>query len=122
MTPAAISHRSTYLRLVIEIGTPQHVEQSLNVEALVDTGFDGSVALPLRMIDPSIRPDARLPWTLADGSEVRTPAFLATVRIGALPSVVTAVIALGDEPLLGREVTDRFRVTFDHGQTIRVEP
>jgi len=122
VTPAVSSSRFPYLRVVIEIGTPQRIEQTLDVEALVDTGFDGSVMLPPRTIDPSIRPDTRLDWTLADGSSIRTPAYLATVRIGALAPVVTVVIALGDEPLLGREVTDRFRLIFDHGQRIVVEP
>jgi predicted aspartyl protease len=89
---------------------------------LVDTGFDGGVTVPPGLIDSSIKPDTQLPWLLADGSEIRTPAYLATVQIGRFQPITTVIIALGDEPLLGREVTDRFRVTFDHGQTILVEP
>jgi hypothetical protein len=32
------------------------------------------------------------------------------------------VIAVGDEPLVGRGVTDEFRVILDHGRRVIVEP
>jgi len=37
------------------------------------------------------------------------------------PPVLTAAIALGGDALPGRDVTDKFRVTFDHGHHITVE-
>lgn len=122
MTQPHISTHFPYLQIHVTIGTAQHADQELDVEVLIDTGFDGGVCISPGQIDPAIRPDARLPWVLADGSEVRASAYLATVRIGSLPAVTTIAIALGEEPLLGREVTDRFRVTFDHGTQILVEP
>jgi predicted aspartyl protease len=122
MTASLSSTRFPYLRVQVRVGTARYVDQEIDLEALVDTGFDGGVVVPARLIDPSIRPDTHLSWTLADGSHMRTPAYVATVRVGTLPAVMTVVIALGDEPLVGREVTDRFRVTFDHGREIIVEP
>jgi hypothetical protein len=32
------------------------------------------------------------------------------------------VIAMGDEPLVGRAVSDRFMVILDHGRQLIVEP
>jgi hypothetical protein len=43
------------------------------------------------------------------------------VTIGHLQPVPTAVTALDGDPLLGRHVTNQFRVTFDHGRQIIVE-
>lgn len=122
MTSAASSNRYPYLLVHVQIGSPRHVEQVLELEALVDTGFDGGLTIPPSLIDASITPDTHLPWQLADGSQVLTPAYLASVQIGPLPPVTTIVIALGDEPLLGRNVTDNFRLVFDHGSQIIVEP
>jgi hypothetical protein len=39
--------------------------------------------------------------------------------LGPFPVVVTS---LGDEPLIGRRLTDRFRVIEDHGARVIVEP
>lgn len=122
MTGATTSTRFPYLQLHIQIGSPRNIEQELDVESLVDTGFDGGVAIPPGMIDPTIIPDMQFNLALADGAQIFAPAYLATVLIGTLRPVLTMVIALGEEPLLGREVTDRFRVTFDHGTQILVEP
>jgi predicted aspartyl protease len=122
MTPEARSTRFPYLQVRVQIGSPRQVDQELQFEALVDTGFDGGISVPSSLVDASIAPDIQLRLFLADGSELPAPAYLATVRIGVLPPVMTLLIALGDEPLLGREVTDRFRVTFDHGREILVEP
>jgi predicted aspartyl protease len=99
----------------------QTVQQVLEVEPLVDTGFDGGVCLPADAIDPALVPSRHLVWGLADGSEVVAPAFTGSVQIGELPPVRTVIIFLGDSSLLGRHVTDHFSVTFDHGQRVIVE-
>lgn len=84
MTDAVSSARFPYRRIQVQIGSPQQVQQELSVEALVATGFDGGVLLPMTMIDPAIAPDTHLPWLLADGTEVLTPTYLATVQVGTL--------------------------------------
>ena len=121
MTQPVVSTRFPYLAIHVTIGTFQHPDQEIDLEVLVDTGFDGGACIPSVEIDPLIRPDGHLPWVLADGTEVRTPAYVAMVQIGSIPPVRTAVIALGGERLLGRGITNHFRVTFDHGTRIVVE-
>jgi predicted aspartyl protease len=122
MTPSETSAHFPYLQVHVKVGSPRSIEQELDVEALIDTGFDGGLTVPSALIDPTITPDTHLPWQLADGSQVLTPAYLATVHIGQLQPVLTVLIALGDEPLLGRSVTDSFRLILDHGAQVIVEP
>ena len=122
MTQSTASARFPYLPVHVQIGSPRHIEQELDIEALVDTGFDGAVTISPGTIDPTIVPDMQFNLALADGTELFAPAYLATVRVGTLDAVLTMVIALGEEPLLGRDVIDRYRVVFDHGTRILVEP
>jgi hypothetical protein len=45
------------------------------------------------------------------------------VTIDAIVESFPVVISfLGEEALIGRAVTDRFRLTLDHGQRVIVEP
>ena len=122
MTPSVSSSRFPYLPILVHIGTRRTVEQSIEIEPLVDTGFDGGVVIPQALLDPSLTPDSQTIWTLADGTDVLAPAYLGYVEIGNLSAVSTAIIALGDEALLGRAVTNRFRLIFERGERIVVEP
>jgi predicted aspartyl protease len=97
-------------------------EHEQEVECLLDTGFDGDVVLPTESLGGDDAPDAYLPWTLADGSEVLTLSYDAIVQIGQMPAFPVVVIILGSEPIVGRGVSDRFAVTLDHGARILVEP
>ena len=118
----AMSQRLTSTRfpyLPLEIHFQSFSEQ---VEALLDTGFDGNIALPSSSITSGIRPDGYLLWTLADGSEVIASAYDATARVDTLSPFPVTVIALGEEPLVGRGVSDRFTITLDHGRQLTVEP
>jgi predicted aspartyl protease len=120
--PVASSH-FPYLTIhgtIRQPATGSHRE--LQIKALVDTGFDGGVVIPKDRLDPSLTPVRYLPWSLADDSQVLLPAFLGDVRIGTLPPVRTIIMPLGDEPLLGRHVTNHFRILLDHGTQITVEP
>ncbi len=111
------STRFPYLPVHISVG-----RRSVQVEALVDTGFDGHVALPAHLLADSEQPDLYVTWALADGSEVLAPAFVGTVHLGDFDPFSVLVTTIGDEPLVGRGVTDRFAITLDHGQKIVVEP
>lgn len=110
------STRFPYLPLHISTG-----HHSAQVEALVDTGFDGDIALPANLLADGEQPDLYVAWTLADGSEVLAPAFVGTAQLGDFDPLPILVTTIGDEPLVGRGVTDRFAVTLDHGQRIIVE-
>lgn len=92
------------------------------IEALLDTGFDGDVVAPLGSFGNREPPDAYLPWSLADGSEVLTAAYLGLARVGALGSFPVVVIVLGDDFLIGRGLADHFRITLDHGKQLIIEP
>ena len=105
-----------YLPLHLLVG-----RRSTDVEALLDTGFDGDVAVPPEVLSGQ-SPNEYVIWTLADGSPVLAPAFVATAQLGDLDPFPVLVTALGDEPLIGRGVSDRFKVTLDHGHQVVVEP
>ena len=91
--------------------------------ALVDTGFDGHLAIP-EAVAATLPPPLYLRRIrTASGQVVRVPAYLGTVELADQPGPFDAlVIALGDEYLIGLPVVNRFRVTFDHGQRVVVEP
>jgi len=66
-------------------------------------------------------PDAYVPCVLADGSELLTPVYRGVAQVGDLSSFAVAVIAIGDETLVGRGVSDRFTIILDHGKKLIVE-
>lgn len=88
---------------------------------MIDTGFDGGVVIPRDLLNPSLEPARYLPWFLADDSEVLLPVFAGEVQIGDLPPLKTIVMPLGDEPLLGRNVTNNYKMVFDHGSRVTIE-
>jgi predicted aspartyl protease len=114
--PQVVSDHFPYLpiRLVVS-------DRTIETEALLDTGFDGAVVLPADMLDPEIVGDSHALWQLADGSHILAPLYRGTVSIGHLESLRVVITALGDEPLVGRLVSDHFRITLDHGIRIMVE-
>ena len=117
MNQRVLSSRFPYLPLLLSVR-----DRSEQIEALLDTGFDGDIAVPRGFISDREPPDFHIPCTLADGSEVLVPAYLGEIHLGALGRFPIAIAALGDEPLVGRGVTDRFTVILDHGQQLIVEP
>ncbi len=96
--------------------------QSIGAEALLDTGFDGAIVIPAHFLGSEIQPDSHAPWTLADGLEVVAPVYIVVLRIGDLEPVRVVVTALGRETLLGRAVSDRYRIILEHGSRIILEP
>jgi hypothetical protein len=51
------------------------------------------------------------------------PAYRGQVEISGIGKSIQTLIAIGaPEILLGRHVLDNFRVTFDHGREVVVEP
>src|SRR5438105_8462844 len=111
------SHRFPYLPIRISVR-----DHTADLEALLYTGFDGHVVIPARMITDVDPPDGHVRWTLADGSPVVAPYFVGTVQVGGLGPFPAVITALGDEPLVGREVATHFTITLDHGRRVIVEP
>lgn len=117
----ALSQRLTsshfpYLPLRLQIH-----RRILDVEALLDTGFDGDVAIPPELIAGDQPPDGYLPCQLADGSHVLAPVHHGVVQVGDIGSFPIVFLALGGEPLVGRGISDRFTIILDHGQHLIVE-
>lgn len=91
------------------------------VEALLDTGFDGDIALPAGFVLRQDEPDGSPQWTLADGSEIRTPVYLGTVQVGDFAALPITITIVGSEAIVGRGVTDRFTVILDRGRQVVIE-
>ena len=117
MTPRLESDRFPYLPLRLEIRG-----RSYPVEALIDTGSDGDVAAPTALLAAAGPPDNYHSWILVDGSEVFAPYYHGTVRVGDVGSFPAAITALGEEPIVGRGVTDNVSLHLDHGRRVVVEP
>lgn len=93
-----------------------------NIEALLDTGFDGDLAVPPDFIANSEPPDGYSRWRMADGSKILVPFYVGTVRVGKARELSIVVTALGDEIIVGRGITDRFTIILDHGKRLIVKP
>ena len=117
MTNHVISTHFPYLPLTLTVR-----ERTEPVEALLDTGFDGDVVVPHGLITNGKPPDGYLHWTLADGSTVQAPAYLGTITIGPFGPFEAVITVLGDEPIVGRNLTNHFSILLDHGQRVIVQP
>jgi predicted aspartyl protease len=89
--------------------------------ALIDTGFDGALAVPSSVLNLLGDPDASTDWELADGSTSEAPSYYGGVEIVGFSFIPDlTIVVLDDEYLLGREILDMFEVTFDHGRRVIV--
>ncbi len=87
--------------------------QEAVIEALLDTGYNGSLMLPLTQVEALalrfIRTDTT---TVADGRRVSVPVYAARVFWdGAERSA--SVVAAGTQPLLGMSLTLGYRVSVE---------
>jgi predicted aspartyl protease len=111
-----VSRRSPFLTIRLQIGA-----QILDVEAVLDTGFEGEVMIPPSLIPVGEVPDAAFTWVFPDGSVVSAPAYAGTIQLGQLGIFGVMITGLGIEILVGRQVLDRFKVCFDHGQRVTLD-
>ena len=67
--------------------------------------------------------DGSINLIVADRCSVRVPVYLGYIELSGIPVISgIRVVFMGEEFILGRGIIDRFKVTFDHGQRIIVEP
>jgi hypothetical protein len=93
-----------------------------NFEALLDTGFDGDVVVPERLVADAGSAGAAGQFQLADGTRIIRPTYNGTVAVGQLGVYPARVVALGGECMIGMRRANRFSITLDHGQRVIVEP
>lgn len=105
-----------YLPLEIILKQNEHT-----LEALLDTGFDGFLVLPPRLITNGEAPDLYEACKLADNSVIRVPIFIGSVKLGSRELNNITFLIMGDEPIIGREVMKYFKIILDHGRKIILE-
>jgi predicted aspartyl protease len=121
MKKSLTSTRFPYIPLTVTVN-----KRSETIEALLDTGFDGDIILPEGLLTNGKPPDSYLRFRLADQvTSVLAPAYLGRVEIAELgdAGASAAIIGiLGNEPIIGRNLARRFRITLDHGRQVILEP
>lgn len=117
-----VSSHFPYVQILLHLKVDETTQQEADLEALLDTGFDGDVVVPANLTSSGTPPVAFLTWMLAAGTEVVAAAFLGEARVGGMDPVEVVVTVLGDEALIGRNLIRHFRVVLDHGQQLIVEP
>jgi predicted aspartyl protease len=122
MSVIASSSHFPYLPVHLKIVVSQNELSELDLEALVDTGFDGNLAMAKNLIPEFAEPISQSIWTLADETDVVVFAYAAYITIGKSKPILTSIIGLGEEAILGRGITDRYKLILDHGSKIIVEP
>ena len=110
-----VSDRFPYIRVSIDLAG-----FSDEFEALVDTGFEGDLALPPAQVG-GLPPDRYSRWVLANGSEILAPVHDGRLTVGGFPALAVSVLAVGGQPILGRGVTDRFLLILDRGREVRLQ-
>lgn len=111
-----ISHNFPFIPIIVTVR--KRVEK---VEALIDTGFEGDIVVPKGLLTNGDPPDTLLPWQLADGRVVLAPVYAGKIKLGNSTLFTVSIITLGNEVMIGRGVTDKFKIVFDHGRKVVIE-
>lgn len=108
---------SRFPYLPIKVSTKKDFE----LEALLDTGYDGGVILPPKLISNGEVSGWLVDCKLANDLIIEAPAYIGSVRIGNKKLNNITVLIMGDEPIVGLEIMKYFKVIFDHGRKVIVE-
>lgn len=91
------------------------------LEALLDTGYDGGVILPPKLITNGEVSGWLVNCKLADNRIIEVPAYLGSVKLGGKRLKDITVLVMGDEPIIGRSLIKHFKIILDHGRKIILE-
>ena len=101
----------------------QFLDTVVRVAAYLDTGFSGVLSLPPDLVSADLPRDGETQWILADDREVRSPYVMGLLAIPEVGLRLSAAITLiGTVPIAGRQLSDRLRITLDHGRELIIEP
>ena len=109
-----IGYVNRYLEPVVMIEIEDREGTLQSLEAILDTGFNGEIALPAQTIEHlglSSRGQA-LDWTVATGDEVPLAEYDGVVSWHDQSRRVV-VVETGDEPLLGTSLLAGSRISID---------
>ncbi|GET41330.1 hypothetical protein MiSe_61420 [Microseira wollei NIES-4236] len=98
-------------------------EDLLEIECVVDTGFEGFLTLPSAAIAQLGLPYlAQINANLADNSNVATDVYLATVVWNGVARDI-AVLAMGRRPLIGTALLQDYHLSIDfcEGGTVLID-
>lgn len=113
-----VSHRFPYIPIRVNA-------LGINFEgfALIDTGLEGGVVLPLSYLPTDVPPERLTRWIFADGSRRSAPIYRGRVALGEFPLLPfpIEITILGNEPIIGAQVIRHFSVILDHGRRVIVE-
>jgi predicted aspartyl protease len=115
------STRFPYLPVHVRFGNLQYPSFEFDVDALVDTGFDGGLTVPHGFIPSTVPPLGQSLCHLADGSTIAAFSYVGFVSVGSLQAVQAGVITLPHQTLLGRAVTNRFKLSLLYGRQVVLE-
>jgi hypothetical protein len=101
------------VQVILSIGT-----MDLEIEAWLDTGFEGGIAIPASMEHDILASAGESTVQVADGHQIIVPTWMGSVEI-AEAVFQCEVVALGSRVLLGLQVMDRMDVLFQRGARVR---
>lgn len=97
------------ISLIVRLPERSDVE----IECVVDTGFEGFVTLPLAVVAELALPYiARIDANLADNSDVAVNAYLATILWNGVDRDI-AVLGMGRRPLIGTALLEDCHLSID---------
>ena len=108
-TSGQVNDRKVIVQLEV---TPRRSEVQINCEAIVDTGFEGGVALPVSLMDGvDFEPLSMIPIALADGTTRWLPTYSGVATIGKITEPVAIIALPQGSPLVGMTFLDGLRLT-----------
>ncbi|MEH2149772.1 clan AA aspartic protease [Nostoc sp.] len=86
---------------------------NIEIECVIDTGFEGLLTLPSAVIDELGLPYiARIDANLADNSNIAVNVYLATILWNGVEREV-AVLGMGRRPLIGTALLEDYHLSID---------
>jgi len=98
-------------------------KRSVQLDAILDSGFDGQICLPVRFaVELGLELVGRVRLELADGRRRQRLLYRCEVEIADEIQLVDAFLTSGEDALIGTKLMSGFRLTidFDTGAVRRV--